>query len=136
MAGSISDYLELKMLDGVLGGTNFTQPATVYLALFTAAPSDSGGGTEVSGGSYARLAVTNNATNFPAASGTTATKTLNTTQTFVTPTGSWGLVTHFGIFDALTVGNLLFWASLTASQTISSGNTVSFAAGALSITLD
>jgi len=61
---------------------------------------------------------------------------MNVTQTFVTPTGSWGLVTHFGIFDAVTAGNLLYWNALTSSQTISSGNTVSFAAGALTVTED
>lgn len=133
MAGK-SDYLENALLDGVLGGTNFTQPATVYVALFTAAPSDAGGGTEVSGGSYARKAVTNNSTNFPAAA--SGSKSNGAAITFVTPTASWGVVTHFGIFDALSGGNLLYWAALSASQTIASGNTVSFAVGALVITED
>lgn len=66
MAGK-SDYLELKILDGVLGGPDFVRPATSHVALYTVAPSDAGGGTEVSGGSYARAAVTNSATNWPAA---------------------------------------------------------------------
>ncbi len=133
MAGK-SDYLENKLLDGVLGGTNFTQPATVYVALLTAAPTDAGGGTEVSGGSYARAAVTNNSTNFPAAA--SGSKANGTAIAFPTPSGSWGVVTHFAVYDAASAGNLLYWAALTASQTISTGNTVSFAIGALVITED
>lgn len=134
MAGSLSNYLELELLDHVFGGAAYTAPATLYLALFTATPSDSGGGTEVSGGSYARKAVTANSTNFPAASaGSIA---LNVSTSFVTATASWGVVTQFGIFDASTSGNLLAWGDLTASKTVDSGDTVSFAAGALTITLD
>jgi hypothetical protein len=118
----------------MLGGPDYVRPATVYLALFTSAPTDAGGGTEVSGGSYARKAVTNNSTNFPAASG--GVKSLNVTTTFVTPTGSWGTVTHFAIMDASTAGNMMDWNALNTPQTISSGNTVSFAAGALTVTED
>jgi hypothetical protein len=133
MAGK-SDYLEDKINDHVLGNTAYTAPATVYLALFTAAPTDAGGGTEVSTNNYARKAVTNNTTNFPNSSG--GVKSLNVAQTFATPSGSWGTVTHFGIFDASTTGNLLYWAALTASQTISSGNTVTFGVGSITITED
>lgn len=131
MAGSKSDYLEAKLLDHVLGNTAYTAPATVYIALFTAAPSDTGGGTEVptSGGTlYARVAVTNNATNWPNASGTSPTvKSNGTTFTFPTAGADWGTVTSVGIFDASSAGNLLYWATLTASKTVSSGDTASFA---------
>lgn len=132
--GSLSDYAELKVLDLILGGVAFTPPATVYVALFTATPSDTGGGTEVTGGSYARAAVTNNATNWPAASA--GSKSNGTTITFPTPTAGWGTVTSWGIFDAASAGNLLWWGALTASQTINTGNGVSFSASGLTVTLD
>ena len=134
MAGSKSNYLENKVLDHVLGGGDYTRPATVYVALYTVAPSDTGGGTEVSGGSYARVAVTNNSTNFPAASG--GAKSNGTEITFTTATASWGTVVAFGIFDAATSGNLLLWADLTANKTIDSGDTAKFAVGDLDYTED
>jgi hypothetical protein len=134
MAGSFSNFLELELLDHVFGNAAYSAPATLYVALFTATPSDTGGGTEVSGGSYARKDVTNNATNFPAAAA--GAKSNGTAITFVTATASWGVVTQFGIFDASTAGNLLAWGDLTASKTVDSGDTVSFAVGDLDITLD
>lgn len=134
MAGSKSNYLELALLDEVLGGVNFAPPATVYVALYTAAPTDAGGGTEVSGGAYARVAVTNNAINWPAASG--GSKSNGTVITFPTATAAWGTVVAFGISDAATAGNLLYWADLTTSKTIGSGDTASFAVGALTCTED
>ena len=134
MAGSKSNYLENKVLDHVLGGGDYSRPATVYVALYTVAPSDTGGGTEVSGGSYARTAVTNNATNFPAASD--GEKSNGTEITFETATANWGTVVAFGILDASTSGNLLLWADLTASKTIDSGDTAKFAVGDLDYTED
>lgn len=138
MAGSLSDYQELLSLDALFGGGS---PATLYLALFTARGTDAQSDantnwTEVTGGSYARKAVTNNSTNFPAASGVTATKSLNVAQTFATPSANWGTVTALGIYDASTAGNLIGWCDLAASQTINTGNTVTVAVGALTITLD
>jgi len=134
MAGSFSDYLELELLDHVFGGADYTRPATLYVGLYTAAPTDAGGGTEVSGGSYARVAVTNNDTNWPAAAA--GAKANGTAITFPTATGDWGTVVAFGIFDADEAGNLLAWADLTVSKAIGSGDTASFAIGALDITLD
>ena len=130
MAG-FSDYLEDKVLDHVFGGTAYTAPGTLYVGLYTAAPSDSGGGTEVSGGSYARKSM-------PAmtVSGTSPTEATNGAAVeFITATGSWGTVTHVGVFDAVTTGNLLGWAALTASKTVSSGDVFRFDAGDLDITL-
>ena len=132
MAGSMSDYLEDKILDHVLGGADYARPATVYLALYTAAPTDAGGGTEVSGGSYARKSVTNNATNFPASSG--GSKSTGAAITFVTATASWGEIVAFAFFDADTAGNMLYWGDLTANKTIDDGDTAQFASGAITIT--
>ena len=133
--GSKGDFLENKVLDHVLGGGDYSRPATVYVALYTATPSDSGGGTEVSGGSYARVAVTNNSTNWPAASG--GSKSNGTAITFPTPSANWGTVTSFGILDASSGGNLLYWGALAANKTINNGDAApQFAAGALTITED
>jgi hypothetical protein len=133
--GSKSDYLENKVLDHVLGGGDYSRPATVYVALFTATPSDSGGGTEVSGGSYARASVTNNATNWPAASD--GSKSNGTAIVFPAPTANWGTITSFGIFDAASSGNLLYWGALSASKTVNNGDAApQFAVGALTVTED
>lgn len=133
MAGSFSDYLEDELLDHVLGGADYTRPATVYVGLFTAAPTDAGGGTEVSGNNYARVSVTNNATNFPASSG--GAKANGTAITFDTPSGSWGTVVAMGIFDASSAGNLLAWADLAVNKSVSSGDVVAFAVGELDVSL-
>jgi hypothetical protein len=131
VAGSKSDYLEKIILDLVLGASAYSAPGTVYIALSTAAYSDAATGssmTEVSGGSYVRLAVTNNSTNWPAASGTSpATKTNGTAFTFVTATGSWGTVASFYIVDASTAGNVLYGGDLSVSKAIASGDTATFA---------
>ena len=134
MAGSKSDYLENEILDHVLGGADYTRPATVFVALYTAAPTDAGGGTEVSGGYYARATVVNNATNFPAAD--SGEKSNGTEISFAEATASWGTVVAFGIFDAAEAGNLLLWADLTANKTIDSGDTAKFAVGDLTYTED
>jgi hypothetical protein len=132
--GSKSDFLENELLDHVLGAAAYTAPATLYVALFTVAPSDAGGGTEVTGGSYARKSVTNNATNFPAASG--GSKSNGTLIEFAQSSANWGTVVAAGIFDAATSGNLLYWATLTNSRTIFDGDTPQFQAGDIVITED
>lgn len=134
MAGSKSDYLELELLDHVLGGADYSRPATVYVALYTVAPTDTGGGTEVTGGSYARVAVTNNDTNWPAAAA--GAKANGTEITFPEATGDWGEVVAFAILDAAAAGNFLYWADLTVSKTINSGDTAKFAVGDLDVTED
>lgn len=132
--GSKSNFLELKLLDHVLGNTSYSAPATVYIALYTAAPSDTGGGTEVSGGSYARAAVTNNTTNWPNASG--GSKANGADITFPTASGSWGTVTHWGAFDASTSGNLLYWGDVSPSKSVGTGDTPKFGTGSLTVTED
>ena len=102
MAG-FTDYLENKVLTHVFGGTAYTAPSTLYVGLFTAAPSDTGGGTECSGGSYARKSMPD-----MTVSGTSPTQATNGAAVeFATATGAWGTVTHCGVFDASSSGNLL-----------------------------
>lgn len=104
------------------------------MALYTAAPTDAGGGTQCSGGSYARVAVTNNGTNWPSASG--GAKSNGAAITFPQATASWGVVTHFGIHSHITNDALIAWGALTASKTIDSGDTPSFAIGELDVSLE
>lgn len=143
---ALSDYLENKIIDYVLRGQAFTAPATVYVGLFTATPSDTGGGTEVTGGSYARVAVTSSLANWAgtqaaasttASTGTSGTTSNNASITFPAPTANWGTITSIGIFDAATTGNLLIWGALTTNKTVNNGDAApSFAAAALSFQLD
>ena len=129
MAGSFSNFLENEVLDHLFTAGAYARPAT-YVALYTAAPTAAGGGTEVSGGSSARVQVTAWDT---ASGGATA----NTGAiTFPTASASWGTVVAFGILDAASAGNLLAWGDLTAPKAVGSGDTIEFAAGALDITLD
>lgn len=140
---AMSDYLENKLVDQIFRGQAFSFPATLHVGLLTSAPSDAGGGTEVSGGSYARQPVTASLANFAgtqsagsttASSGSTGATSNNAAITFATPSAGWGTVTHFGIYDAATAGNLLFYGTLTIAKTINQSDTVSFPAGSLSIT--
>lgn len=134
MAGSKSNYLENEILDHVLGGGDYPRPATVYVALFTVAPTDVGGGTECSGGSYARVAVANNDTNWPAAAG--GAKANGIAIAFPEATGDWGEVVAFGIFDALVAGNLMYWGDITVPKSILTGDTANFPVGDIDITED
>ncbi len=130
---ALSDYLENELLDHILGGGDFTRPATLYFGLYTAGPTDAGGGTEVSGSGYARASVTNNLTNFPAASG--GTKSNGATITFPTATGNWGTITHVGIFDAASGGNLLLHGALSATKLIETGDTPVYPVSSFGFTL-
>lgn len=140
----MSDWLENGLVDLILRNQTLTIPAALHVALYTAAPSDSGGGTEVTGGSYARVSVTRNLTNWAgtqsagsttASTGTGGQTSNNGAITFPAPTANWGTVTHFAIFDASTGGNLLFHGALTTAKTINNGDAApSFNAAALTIT--
>lgn len=132
MAGK-SDYLEAKILDHLFGITPFSEPATVYLALFTATPSDAGGGTEVAGGSYARVAVTNDNTEWSRTGSVIS--NINALD-FATASGVWGTVGWVGVFDAITAGNFLFWAPLLSTRTVNTTDQVGFAPGQLQFTED
>jgi hypothetical protein len=125
---SFSNYLENKVLLHVFGATAYTAPSTLYVALFTSDPGETGSGTEVSGGSYARqtaaFTVVNNQ-----ASNTAAVE-------FPTATGSWGTITYAAVYDALSGGNLLAYGALTTSKTIASGDVLRIPAGDFDINLD
>lgn len=129
------DTIANRQLDLLLGSSHDTtsMPATVYVALITTAPSDANGTglVEVSGGSYARVAVTNNDTNWPAAA--SRSKANGTAVTYPTSTASWGTVVGFAFYDAATAGNFLGYGDLTSSQAVGSGVTPQFAAGALTV---
>lgn len=133
---SMSDFLEGQLRAHIFRTASFTKPTALGIALFTAAPSDAGGGTEVTGGSYARVNVAPLDANWTAASATDGETDNAAAITFPTATADWGTVTHVGIYDATTAGNLLFWGALTASKVVSSGDTFSFAIGALTVTFD
>lgn len=125
---SFSNYLENKVLDHVFGGVAYTAPATLYVGLFTSDPGETGSGTEVSGGSYARQTIAFTVTGSQA-SNTAAAE-------FPTATASWGTITYAAIYDALSGGNLLASGALTTSKTIDSGDVFRIPAGDFDIDLD
>lgn len=127
---SFSDYLENQVLDHVFHDTvSYTKPTDVYLALYTAAPTDAGGGTEVTGGGYARQVI-------PFATQAASGLISNTTAVSFTASGApYGTVVAVGIFDASTAGNLLAWDAIT-SATVNDGDTLNFAIGEIDISLD
>jgi hypothetical protein len=126
---AISNYLENALLNATLRNTSYTSPAIVYAALFTSDPTDAGTGTECSGPGYARKAIT-----FAAPSGGVTTNSAAACE-FDQATGDWGTITHFGIFDALTTGNLLYYGALTTSKVIASGDVFKFSTSSVSVTL-
>jgi hypothetical protein len=130
-------YLESQILTHLLRTGSWTKPTTLYVALFTAAPSDSGGGTEVSGGSYARVARNPLDANWSAPAKTTYSESHNAAVIdFGTATANWGTITHFGIYDASSSGNLLLWGALSSSKTVNSGDAFQISASQLVLTLD
>ena len=142
-AQALADYAENEATDLFLRGQAFTAPTTLYFGLSTTACSDSSVGTEVTGGSYARVALTASLTNWSGtqsagsttgSSGTDGESSNNVAITYTTPTAGWGTVTHWHVSDASTAGNILLCDDLTVSKTINSGDTVSFAIGAVTVT--
>jgi hypothetical protein len=140
---AMSNYLENKLVDQLFRAQSAPTTSTLHIGLFSAAPNDAGGGTEISGNNYSRVSVTSSLANWAgtqsagstvASSGTGGQTSNNAAITFATPSATWGTVTHFGIFDAATSGNLLFYGALSISKTINQGDTVSFPAGSLSVT--
>jgi hypothetical protein len=131
-----SNFLENKVLDHTLGGTAYSQPAALYLGLFkndsTNAAANLEAGTltdEVSGGSYARKAIT-----FNAASGGSADN--SNTVTFDTATADWGTITHIAVMDAASAGNVVYWAAVSTTKLIESGDTFQLSSGNMTISLD
>jgi len=125
----LSNYLENKLLDHVLRNESFTSPTTVYVGLFTSDPGDGNTGTEISGGSYARQVL----------NVTTATDGIVTSSadiTFPQATAQWGAISHIGLLDSLTSGNLLMHTALTTTKTVESGDVLRISAGDLTAQLD
>lgn len=127
MAGNLSNYLEDKLIDHFLGTTTYTKPSAVYVALYTVAPSDVGGGTEVTGGSHARQTAT-----FTASSGGATSNDANIDFTNM-PAAT---VVAIGIHDNVSAGNLLLWGTLTTNKTTDAGDTLRIATGDLDISID
>lgn len=147
MSGGFSDYMENMLIDAIFRGQTFTAPIALYAALFTAPGTDAGGGTEVAGGSYARVAVpktlagwagTQGAGTTVASTGTGGATSNNGVVTFPTPTAAWGSITHFAVYDAVSGGNLIVpTTALTTPKTVNNGDPApSFAIGALTFSLD
>ena len=124
---AMSDYLENEILDHILGTGAYTMPTTVYVGLSTGSFNDDNSGTELSGSGYARQSIA-----FNAASNGTADN--SGSVDFPAATGSWGTVSHFGLFDASTGGNLLIHGALTASKVVDTGDILRIAAGDMDIT--
>jgi len=124
-----SNYLENKVVDHFLGTSSTSAPSNVYIGLFTSDPTDAGSGTELTIGSngYSRNTIT-----FNAASGGAATN--SSAETFTASGGNWGTITHFGIFDAASSGNLLYHGALTDDKVIENGDSLVVAATAITIT--
>jgi hypothetical protein len=145
-AAAMTDFAENKVLDATLRAQAIGTPATWYIALYTACPTDSTAGTEVTGGSYARVAVTAGLTQWAgsqaaasttASSGTGGTTSNNATITFPAPTAPWGVVTCWGLTDAPSAGNIWIYSALTTNKTINNGDAApSFAAAAATFQID
>lgn len=128
---SFSDYTENLLLNWLLTTNSATRPTAWFVGLFTAAPSDTGGGTEVTGNGYARVA-----TGTMSISGTATTASNAAAIEFAAASGgNWGTITHAAIFDASSGGNMLAWAPLTTSRTINSGDVFRIPASSLTVTL-
>ena len=125
---AMSNYLENALINATLRNTGYTTPTTVYVGLYTTDPTDANTGTEVSGGSYARQSSTFGAPSDGAS-------TTSADVTFPTCTANWGTVTHFGILDASTSGNLLYHGALNNSKNIQTGDILKIEAGNLTVTL-
>lgn len=123
----MSNYLENALVNAVLRNTSFTSPTTTYLALYTSDPTDADTGTEVTGGSYQRQSIT-----FGAPSNGVSTN--SSAIEFPQCTADWGTITHVGIRDAVTSGNLLFHTALDASKVINNGDIFKITSGNLSVT--
>jgi hypothetical protein len=131
----MSDYLEGELIKHIFRTGSFTKPSALYVALFTAAPNDAGGGTEVTGGSYARAQLDPADANWAAPAAGNGVTSNAAAITFPAPTANWGSVTHFAVMDASTAGNMLFHGALSASKTVNNGDPApEFAIGDLTVT--
>lgn len=132
---AMSDYLEGQIRAHIFRTASFTKPTVLGVALYTAAPGETGGGTEVTGGSYARVDVPPLDANWSAASATDGLTDNVAAITFPAPTANWGVVTDMAILDATSAGNFLVFGPLAASKTVNNGDPAPlFAIGDLDVT--
>ena len=128
---ALSDYAEKLLLDYSMTTGSVTRPTAWYVALYTSAPTDAGGGTEVSGGGYARKTVA-----FAAATSGAGTTSNSGDVSWTASGAAFGTVTHIGIHSALSgSGNLLWHGAMTASKTVNDGDTLEFAAGNIDLAI-
>lgn len=127
---ALSDYAEKLLIDYCFNTEVVTRPTSWYIALYTAAPSDSGGGTEVSGNGYARDQVTFDAGASPGGTTQNASAAI-----FTASGGNFGTITHFAVFDSLSGGNMLAWTAMDTNRTVNDGETLTFAIGDIDIAL-
>jgi hypothetical protein len=130
---AMTDYLEGEIIKHIFRTGSFTKPSVLAVALFTSAPNDAGGGTEVSGNGYARATLNPADANWAAPATGDGTTSNVTTITFPNPTATWGTITHFAICDAASAGNRLFHGALQTSKVVNQDDVVSFPAGTLQI---
>lgn len=140
-AQALSDYVENNTIDYIFRAQTWTLGASYQIGLSTAACSDSSIGTEVTGGSYARVSYTRSMANWAgtqaaasttASTGTGGQTSNNAVVSFAVPSAGWGLVSHFFVIDT---SNLIICQALTVSKTINTGDTVSFPIGSITVTL-
>ena len=132
--GAMSNYLEEALLNAVFRGTAFTSPANIFVALYTSDPTDADTGTEVSATEYTRQAVTFNA---PTQDAQGRAQISNSNEiAFPIAQSSWGTITHIGLRDAATAGNLLYYGPLANPKTVSTNDQLKILSGDLVITLD
>lgn len=145
-ATSLTDYAENKIVDHVFRATAFSEssPGSYYVSLHSASCSDSTPGAELSGGSYARVAIARSTAAWlgthgsatGASSGTNGTISNAAAITFPAATGDWTAATNWQVYDASSSGNAIICATLTSPRTITTGATAAFAIGALTIQID
>ena len=127
---ALSDHAENLLLNYLMTADSVTRPTTWYVALYTGAPSDAGGGTELSGSGYARQTI-----DFDVATGTGGTTDNSADVVFTAAGGDWGTITHIGIHDAATSGNLLWHGAMSTSKTVTDGDSLQFSAGNVDLTI-
>lgn len=129
MASGMSNYLKNLFLNHLLNGATMDLPETLYVQLYTTAPTAAGAGTQVNTGSFARAAISVSEDSFPEV--TTGEGANAETVTFAQATAPWGTVVGYGIFDALNAGNLLWFGAVSPAKTIGTGDTLSIPVNAL-----
>ena len=127
---ALSDHAENLLLNYLMTADSVTRPTDWYVALYTGAPSDAGGGTELSGLGYTRQSIA-----FDTATGTGGTTDNSADVVFTASGGDWGTITHIGIHDAVSGGNLLWHGAMSTSKTVTDGDSLQFSAGNVDLTL-